>query len=437
MSRSHVRGPEPVGIGAADHLPGRLSTLAERWPRRPVLAVPDGPGWRVVTRTELAERVRSAAAGLIARGLAPGDRVALMSPARSEWTVADLAVLSAGGVTVPLDDTSSTERCRRILADSGAAWAFAATADLADRLVDAGADDVFVLDDGGLDELGDDGQCDRRNAWRLEQRLDRLSLDDVATIVYRSGAAGGPRGCVLTHGNLAWTTRQTEIHLHGVVGAGGRLLLLLPLAHIFGRLMQFVCLAAGLQVGYPASPRTVCTDLRTFEPTVLLSTTPVFEKLYDAAQAPQHTVTDPLGHRRMRRALGGRVRYCLSGGSPLPRDLAVEFGAAGVPILEGYGLTETTAPVTANTPSRRRLGTAGRPLPGVEVCVDDEGEILVSGGNVFRGYHGDDAGTGFDDGWFRTGDLGSLDGDGFLVLHDRRKDLDADDLADRIEPSYR
>ncbi len=436
MSRSHVQGPEPVDVGPADHLPGRLNALAERWPQQPVLATPEGSGWRAMTRSEVTERARSAAAGLVARGIGPGDRVVLTGPPRAEWLIADLAVLYAGGVTVPLYDTAPPGHCRRILDDAGAAWAFAATSELADRLEAAGAEDVFVMDDGGLDELADDGYCDGRSRGRLEQRLAGLSLDDAATIVYTSGSSGTPKGCVLTHGNIAWTIGQTGIHLREAIGPGGRLLMLLPLASIFARLLQFVCLDVGAQVGYPAAPHALLRDLRTFGPTVLPGTPRVFSDLYEAALEPGGSAPDPVVHRRMRTALGGQVRYCVSTGSPLPTELGLRFSGAGMPILEGYGLAETTAAVTVNTPGRRRLGTVGRPLPGVAVRVDGAGEILVAGGNVFRGYHREHDRSGPDGGWFRTGDLGSLGHDGFLTLRGRASDGIVDHVDGKTEPSY-
>lgn len=436
MSRSHVQGPEPVDVGPADHLPGRLSALTELWPQQPVVATPEGSGWRSMTRSKVTERARAAAAGLVARGIGPGDRVVLMGPPRAEWLIADLAVLYAGAVTVPLYTTAPPGHCRRILDDVGAAWAFAATAELADRLEAAGAEDVFVMDDGGLDELADDGYCDGRSPGRLEQRLAGLSLEDVATIVYTSGTTGRPKGCVLTHGNIAWTIRQTGIHLGEAIGPGERLLMLLPPSSIFARLIQFVCLDVGAQVGYPAAPHTLGSDLRTFGPTVLPGTPRMFSDLYEAALEPGGSVPDPVVHRRMRTALGGRVRYCVSTGAPLPHEVGLRFSGAGMPILEGYGRAETTAPVTVNTPGRRRPGTVGRPLPGVAVCVDGAGEILVAGGNVFRGYHGEDDRAGPDGGWFRTGDLGSVDDDGFLTLRGRASDGVDDHVDGRTEPSY-
>lgn len=454
MTRNTVRGAEPATLRPDEHLPGLFMRYAEQAPDQVALSIPAGDGWADVTWRELAAQVRHTAAGLVARGVKPGDRVALMSATRMEWTVADLAILTAGAVTVPLYDTSSVGQCRQILSDSGAQAAFAATGELADRLQQAGDSPVVVLEDGGLEELGDDAEAPDHK--EVDRRLSTLTLDDVATIVYTSGTTGDPKGCVLTHGNLAWTTRQARIHLDEVIGGGGRTLLFLPLAHIFARLIQFACLEAGLQIGFPGSPDDLRADMRSFRPTFLLGVPRVFEKVFEGARrqatglrAPlfdfavtsardwasaerpgpwlraRRAVADRLVLRRLREAMGGQVEFVVSGGAPLSRDLGLFFHGARMSILEGYGLTETTAPVCVNSPSRLRIGTVGVPLPGVEVRIADDGEVLVRGGNVFRGYHGNEEATAedFDGDWFRTGDLGTLDDDGFLTLHDRKKEI--------------
>lgn len=461
MSRSHVRGPDPVAVGPTDHLPGRLQDRARKAPDEPALAVPAGAaGWRDITWSDLDRQIANVASGLIARGVAPGDRVAIMSPTRVEWTIADLAVLSAGAVTVPLYDTSSPDQCRQILADSGARMCFAASADIADRLGDAGRQEVIVFDDDGLAELSEDGD----GGSGVEDRLAELSLDDPATIVYTSGTTGDPKGCVLTHGNLSWTTRQIRVHLDEAIGGGGSLLHFLPLAHIFARLIQFVCLDAGLRLGYARSMDDLPSDLKSFRPTFLLGVPRVFEKFFETAKRQatgvkkplfefaertgrdwaeadhpsvwtraRRAAADRLVYRQIRTALGGRVDYCVSGGAALSRDIALFFRSAGVPILEGYGLTETTAPATVNTPGDLRTGTVGKPLPGVEIRLDD-GEVLVKGGNVFAGYYGRED-NDFDGEWFRTGDLGALDEDGFLTLTDRKKEVIVTATGKNVAPT--
>lgn len=451
MSRTHVSGPEPAPVSDTDHVPGRVWAHADEEPDQPILAVAHGDGgWQEFTWSELARQVRSVAAGLVSRGVAPGERVGIMSPTRMEWTVADLAILSAGAVTVPIYDTSSPDQCRHILQDADVALTFAANAELADRLDEAGQKNVIVFDDGGLEELFEDGDGDAET--EVDRRQSQISLDDVATIVYTSGTTGDPKGCVLTHRNLAWTIRQTRIHFDEVIGGGGNLLHFLPLAHIFARVIQFVCLDAGLRVGYPRSMDELREDLDSFQPTFLLGVPRVFEKFFETAKRQatgvrkpvfqfavsaardwaeaenpgpwsraRRVLADRLVYRRMRAALGGRADYCVSGGAPLSRDLGLFFLAAGVPVLEGYGLTETTAPAAVNTPSQLRIGTVGKPLPGVEIRIDD-GEVLVKGGNVFAGYHNRED-SDFDGEWYRTGDLGELDDDGYLTLKDRKKEL--------------
>lgn len=450
MTRTHVSGSEPITVGPRENLAARVKDQAERNPGRPVLAIPGDGDWRHIHCAEFARRVEAVAAGLIGRGVGPGDPVAIMSPTRLEWTIADLAILSAGAVTVPLYDTSSAEQSRQILSDAGVHLAFAATPELADRLTEGGARDVFVFDDGGLEELADDGE---EHLDEVEQRTAAITHDDLATIVYTSGTTGAPKGCLLTHGNLIWTTRQARAHLDEVVGGGGSMLQFLPLAHIFARVIQFVCLDGGLLVGYSRSQDDVPDDLRSFRPTFLLGVPRVFEKFFETAKRQATGVKRPLfnfavssGHRwaraddpgpwlrgrrrladllvyrRLRTALGGRVTHCIVGGAPLSRELAQFFLAAKVPVLEGYGLTETTAPAAANTPSRMRIGTVGTPLPGVEIRIVDD-EVQVRGGNVFQGYHGRDDEDDFDGDWFRTGDLGMIDDDGYLTLRDRKKDL--------------
>jgi long-chain acyl-CoA synthetase len=454
MALTRTKGPTPIDVGPHDHLPARLDQLAVDEPDLPVVAVPEDSGWTELTRRELAERVHALAAGLVERGVEPGDRVALISPTRLEWTLADLAILASGGVTVPLYDTSSDEQCQDIMSDSGARFGFAATSELADRIGEAATDGVIVFDDGGIDELIEG--ADDASRQEVAERTERIQLDETATIVYTSGTTGEPKGCVLTHRNLAWTTVQTSAHLDDVVGSGGSLLQFLPLAHIFARLIQFVCLDAGLKVGYASSLDDLRDDLQTFQPTLVLGVPRVFEKFFDTARGQatgvrrplfdfavetgrqwaaadrpgpwstvKHRVADVLVYRRLRAALGGQVDHCVSGGAPLSRDLALFFHSAGLPVLEGYGLTETTAPAAVNTPTHLRYGTVGRPLPGVEIRLADDGEVMIRGGNVFAGYHGDrgDAEDDFDGDWFLTGDLGDIDDDGYLSLRDRKKDL--------------
>jgi long-chain acyl-CoA synthetase len=425
-----------------------------------VLSFPTEDGWQAITWAQLAARVRVVAAGLVAGGLRPGDRVALMGAPSAEWTVADLGILAAAGVTVPVYETSSAEQCGRILSNAGARVALVDAGDeLGARIESArrqapGLDAVLTLTDG-LEELAD--RAGGGDHAEVERRGAAMSGQDLATIVYTSGTTGAPKGCELTHHNVVWTARQVATAFRGVLGPDDSTLLVLPLAHALARLLQFLCLEAGVCLGYARSRATLAEDLRSFRPTLLLGVPRLFDKLYQGARDQtsgvgrwvfdaateagrqwsssghpglvlrgRHAIADRLVYRRLREALGGRVRYCVAGGAPLEPAVGRFFDAAGIPILEGYGVTETAAPAAVNTPEATRIGTVGRPVPGVTIAIADDGEVLVKGPSVFRGYHGDqqatrEAFTG--DGWLRTGDLGELDEDGFLRITGRIKEL--------------
>ena len=458
MVRAQAHGAAPAPVEPDRHLLSRL------WERasdpQPVLSFPTADGWQAITWAQLAARVRAVAAGLVAGGLRPGDRVALMGAPSAQWTVADLGILAAAGVTVPIYETSSAEQCGRILSNAGARVALVDAGDeLGARIESArrqalGLDAVLTLT-GGLEELA--GRAGGGDHAEVERRGAAISGQDLATIVYTSGTTGAPKGCELTHHNVVWTARQVATAFRGVLGPEDSTLLVLPLAHALARLLQFLCLEAGVRLGYARSRATLAEDLRSFRPTLLLGVPRLFDKLYQGARDQtsgvgrwifdaatqggrqwsssghpgpvlrgRHAIADRLVYRRLREALGGRVRYCVSGGAALEPALAHFFGAAGIPILEGYGVTETAAPAAVNTPDATRIGTVGRPLPGVTMAIADDGEVLVKGPNVFGGYHGDqqatrEAFTG--DGWLRTGDLGELDQDGFLRITGRSKEL--------------
>jgi long-chain acyl-CoA synthetase len=459
MIDRRVDGPEPREVPATDHL---LSTL---WAGPPegtdpvLLSRPRGDDWGHLTWTDLVDRVRSVAGGLVAHGLEPGDRVAIMSPTRLEWLIADLAVLAAGAVSVPVYDTSSLDQCHTILANARPRLAFVATSGLGELLAEAAPadrqlEDLVAFDDAGLGRLARD--ADPADLDEVDRRVSALCGDDLATIVYTSGTTGDPKGCELTHRNLVWTVRQSLLRLDGVLEDTDSTLLFLPLAHIFTRVVMYVALERGLHVGFARSLDHLPEDLRTFHPTFLLAVPRVFEKVFRTAQrqatgakAPifdlavrtgeafslaehpsvllrlQHRVSDVLVYAKLRAAVGGKVRFCVSGGAALNPRLGRFFQSAGITILEGYGLTETSAPATMNTPDELRIGTVGRPIPGVSIRMAEDGELLVSGGNVFRGYHRNPDATGevFDDEWFRTGDIGTIDDDGYVLITDRKKEL--------------
>ncbi|MFJ4579602.1 AMP-dependent synthetase/ligase [Streptomyces echinatus] len=432
-------------------------------------------GWRPVTAAAFAAEVAAVAKGLIAAGLEPGGRVVVMSRTRYEWTVLDFAVWAAGGRSVPVYPTSSAEQVEWIVRDSGARFAVTETAANAATVTTGTAGHprsprLWQLDSGDLADLtalGRDIPDDE-----LAERRGALTPDTVATICYTSGTTGRPKGCVLTHANLHAEAANTVELLHpvfqAVTGRAASTLLFLPLAHILGRSLQLACLLARIQIGHFPSvkPDELRPVLKEFRPTFLVGVPYLFEKIHDAGRATAERIGraasfdraeriavrfgeahlraflgtgkgpglglyaawalyDLLVYRRIRRELGGRMRYAVSGGSPLDRDLNLFFHAAGIVVYEGYGLTETSAAATIVPPLGPRPGTVGLPVPGVSVRIADDGEVLIRGGIVFGAYWNDPAATEdvLRDGWFATGDLGALDDDGYLTITGRKKDI--------------
>ncbi|HSJ43638.1 MAG TPA: long-chain fatty acid--CoA ligase [Euzebyales bacterium] len=460
MTRTHSKGRTPLEVPADHHLTTRLWQHAERSAGQEALRYWADGAWHPLAWGELADRVRGIAAGLIALGVGAGDRVALMSPTRAEWTIADLAILAAGAVTVPIYETSAADQCAWILSDSGAKVAICADAghagtleavrDRADALTE-----VFVIDDGGLDALAARGADELST---VDERVAGVTGDSVASIIYTSGTTGNPKGCVLTHANLLVTARQAQLALSSLLlPDDASTLLFIPLAHIFARVIQFALLDAGTVLGFARSVRTLSDDLKSFRPTFLLAVPRIFEKVFNAAQAKaqgprarifdaavataiewsesddpglvtnvKRAVFDRLVYAKLRGALGGRIRHCISGGAPLAPHLAHFFQAVGVDILEGYGLTETTAASAVNPPEWNKIGTVGQPWPGTEFRVAADGELLIRGPGVFQGYWQNDAATAEvldDDGWFHTGDLGAINDDGFVTITGRKKEV--------------
>ncbi|PTH89087.1 long-chain fatty acid--CoA ligase [Streptomyces sp. A244] len=432
-------------------------------------------GWQPVTAAAFAREVTAVAKGLIAAGLEPGGRVAVMSRTRYEWTVLDFAIWSAGGQTVPVYATSSADQVEWIVRDSGARHVVTETAANADTVLTGTAAHpeaprVWQLDGGALDDLTALGRDVPDE--EVTKRRTALTPDVTATLCYTSGTTGRPKGCVLTHANLHAEAANTVELLHPlfkeVTGETASTLLFLPLAHILGRTLQIACLMGRIEIGHCPSikPDELRPALRAFRPTFLVGVPYLFEKIHDTGRATAeklgrgasfdraHRIAvrfgaahmnrfldrgpgpgpglraawalyDLLVYRRIRKELGGRVRYAISGGSPLDRDLNLFFYAAGILIYEGYGLTETTAAATIVPPLDPRPGTVGLPVPGTAVRIADDGEVHIKGGIVFGAYWNNPAATGevLDDGWFATGDLGSLDEDGYLTITGRRKDI--------------
>ena len=438
-----------------------------------------GPnGWVDVTAAKFLQDVSALAKGLIAGGIEPGDKVAVMSPTSYEWTLVDFAIWFAGGVTVPIYETSSARQVEWIIQDAGVRRVFAGDRGIAALVtgVVAGSDvlrdrlvNVVRMDyDGDAPDLASlaaagAGVTDAE----LERHRSQAGLDDIASLVYTSGTTGNPKGCEITHGNFALVARNIVAFLPELLLQDqARTLMFLPLAHVLARAVQVVCLTAGATLGHTPGAAQLLEDLGTFRPTFLLVVPRIFEKvrataahkaalagkgrLFTAASnaaieysreedrrnrgqgdgpgllcRARHALFDRLLYPRLRQALGGQVGYTVSGASPLSPDDAHFFRGAGIPVLEGYGLTETTAPCTANTPARTRVGSVGIPVPGTTIRVAADGEILVKGIGVFKGYHNNPAANAgaFVDGFFRTGDLGELDAQGFLTVTGRKKDL--------------
>ncbi|UBU10568.1 AMP-dependent synthetase/ligase [Nonomuraea gerenzanensis] len=421
-------------------------------------------GWRPVTARQFAADVRSLAAGFLAAGIQPGDRVALLAATSYEWTLLDYALWTVAALPVPIYETSSAEQVRWVLEDAGPV-AVVVEHDSHRRLVEDVAEGlsrpprVWQIDGGGLDRLREDGR-DVDDA-QLRERRRAVSADDLATIIYTSGTTGRPKGCMLSHGNLLHEARVAIDSLEQIFGRHASTLLFLPLAHVFARVIQVACVERGVCLAHNADRARLTEDLAALRPSFLLAVPRVFERVHNTAQQRAraqgrgrifdwaertavaysqalddgrpgwrlrlaHRLADRLVYRRLRAALGGRVRYAISGGAPLGTRLGHFFRGIGITVLEGYGLTETSAAATVNLPHALKIGTVGPPLPGVGVRIADDGEILVKGPIVFQGYWRNEQVTRQSltaDGWLRTGDVGALDENGFLTISGRKKEI--------------
>ncbi|PXY33072.1 AMP-dependent synthetase/ligase [Prauserella endophytica] len=433
--------------------------------------------WRDVTAREFAAEALAVAKGLIKAGLKQGDRVGLMSKTRYEWTLIDFAIWAAGGVTVPIYETSSAEQVHWILSDSGAKAVFVETAEHGKTLGEVRGrlpelDHAWQIEGdkpavGELSSLGADVSDDDVHTRRRSVRA-----DDVATIVYTSGTTGRPKGVTLTHRNLLAEVRADIAAFPQLMGAGNSLLLFLPLAHILARAIALTAFTSRATLGHTADIKDLVADLGTFRPTFVVAVPRVFEKVYngaklkahsegkgkifDAAEATavayseardaggaglglkiKHTVFDKLVYTKLRAALGGRCVAAVSGGAPLGTRLAHFFRGIGVPVFEGYGLTETSAAANVNTEDAFKVGTVGRPVAGTSVRIADDGEVLLKGDIVFGSYWNNEQATAesLEDGWFHTGDLGELDDEGFLKITGRKKEIIVTAGGKNVAPS--
>ncbi|MGS0562279.1 AMP-dependent synthetase/ligase [Microbacterium aurugineum] len=428
--------------------------------------------WRPITTRGFEDEVRALAKGFMAQGIQAGDPIAIMAPTRYEWAVADLAAWFAGAVVVPIYETSSPTQVNAIVADAGVRLAIGGTAEHTALLQDALAESsaatlgAWTMDPGTSAALTDlvAGGVDVTDQ-ELEARRKTATQDDPATIVYTSGTTGEPKGVVLTHRNFLGQVLNIAAAYSEIVNEDGNTVIFLPLAHVLARGLQLICLASGMRIAHLSDPSTVVATLDTLRPTFLVVVPRVLQKIQAAAAGKaadkglagvwaraeataiawgrraeridagrriarnrglrlRHRVFDALFYRRLRAVMGGRVGYILSGGAALDTDLSLFFRGIGVPVIEGYGLTETTAPLTGNLPGRISSGSVGAPLPGLTVRISDEGEVLARGLGVFGGYRNPTHDEGaFIDGFFRTGDMGRLDEQGRLILEGRLKDV--------------
>jgi long-chain acyl-CoA synthetase len=423
--------------------------------------------WTDVTCAQVADQVRSAASGLIACGVQPGDRVALLSATRYEWAIIDFAILSIGAVTVPIYETSSVEQVRFVLADSGAVVAFVETDDHAGKVEQLEHElpalrKILQIDGSGppaLDELAEAGRD--IDAAEVQARLAAIKSADLATLVYTSGTTGRPKGCQLTHANLLFEMRGAKSSFPALLDKGQKLLVFLPLAHVLARAITISAFSYKVTLGFTSDVKNLVPTLGVFKPTLVVSVPRVFEKVYNTAEqnarndgkgwifgpaantaiewsqalaqsggpslllSLKHAVFDKLVYGKLRAALGGNCRAAISGGAPLGARLGHFYRGVGVTIYEGYGLTETSAAITVNQVDAVKVGSVGKLLPGNRMRVDDDTELLVSGGVVFSGYWNNQSETDalFSDGWFHTGDLGAIDDEGFLTIIGRKKEI--------------
>ncbi|MBN9629764.1 long-chain fatty acid--CoA ligase [Leifsonia sp. TF02-11] len=453
--------PADPEANATDLLVQRVAAT----PDAPLFSLPDGDGWKDVTAAEFHRQVIALAKGIVAAGIQPGDKIGLMCKTRYEWTLIDFATWFAGAVLVPIYETSSPAQVQWNMSDSGAVAVILEDAEMFSRFDEVHPDlpliqNVWQLHLGDLEKLVNAG-ADVPDE-EIERRRNLARGEDIGTLIYTSGSTGRPKGCVLTHSNFVELSRNAAEAIKDVVSppGGASTLLFITTAHVFARFIAVLAVTGGVKVGHQADTKQLLPALASFKPTFLLAVPRVFEKVYNSAEqkaeaggrgkifraaaqvAVEHSkaveagsvpfglklkfaLYDRLVFSKLRAAMGGRVKYAVSGSAPLGSHLGHFYHSLGIKILEGYGLTETTAPATVNRPDMFKIGTVGPVLPGVAVRLVEDGEIEVKGINVFKEYWKNPEATAaaFDDGWFRTGDLGSLDDDGYLTITGRKKEI--------------
>ena len=457
--------PGLVQTPSNENITDLLVQRAKKTPNLPLFGVEDSPGiWREVSASSFLEQVQDLARGFIAAGIKPGDAVALMSRTRYEWALIDFALWFAGAVSVPIYETSAPAQIEWVLSDSEAVALIVETKEHQERFEKIKANtpkiqNLWRLDDDSLFKLVGMGKDVSQE--QLETARTSRGLDSLATIIYTSGTTGKPKGCELLHHGFIDLSKNATLELPEVVKEGHATLLFLPLAHVYARFISILAVHGGIKVGHQPDTKTVAAGMQSFKPNFLLAVPRVFEKVYNSAEQKaeaggkgkifrkavaeaiaysealdtksgpslglkiKHKLFDVLVYKKLRAAMGGNVKYAVSGGAPLGARLGHFYRAIGLTVLEGYGLTETSAPAMIGRPSDAKIGKVGRVLPGCGVKIADDGEILLRGSNVLRGYWKNPEATkaAFLDGWFRTGDIGELDDEGFISITGRKKEL--------------
>jgi len=456
--------PGAVQVDPTDNVVSALQSRSEQAPDHSALATRNGARFEGISTAEFVSEVREVAAGIVALGLEPGTRVALFCSTRWEFTLFDYAIWASGCAVVTIYESSSAEQIEWIIGDSDSQMLVCETAEMrtkfdlvSERLPDCVS--VLVIEDGAAQALRA-GATDAARA-EVDLRIGRISHDDLASLVYTSGTTGRPKGCILTHGNFIWESRQLEAMAPALLNDTQRQLMFLPLAHVWARLVEVACISTGVTIYYSTGIPQLSEELALVEPTWMFGVPRVFEKIYNAAKhkadasgkgaifdratevaisysdktdaggpglflRAQHAVFDRLVYGKLRGVFGGDLQYVISGGAPLGKRLGHFFRGVGVTVLEGYGLTETTAGTSQNIPEAMQIGSVGRPFPGTTVRIADDGEILIKGGQIFSGYWKNEAATleSLDaDGWFHSGDIGEIDKLGFLTITGRMKEI--------------
>jgi long-chain acyl-CoA synthetase len=457
--------PALIVSAETDNITDLLINRVAETPKLAIFSQAQADGtWADVSAEEFLTQVQDLAKGLIASGIQPGQAVAIMSRTRYEWTLIDFAIWFAGAISVPIYESSSPSQMQWILSDSDSVALFIENEGHYHRYREIQdhtplVRQIWRLDDASLENLVRVGK--EVGADTLEMRRKSAKLSDLATIIYTSGTTGRPKGCELTHRGFVELSRNAKLELPEVLKVGNSTLLFLPLAHVFARFIEVLTVHAGIKVGHQPDSKNIAPAMASFKPHFLLAVPRVFEKVYNSAEQKaeaagkgkifrkaaytaiayskaldtksgpslalklQHKVFDVLVYKKLRAAMGGRVEYAVSGGAPLGTRLGHFFRAIGLVVLEGYGLTETTAPAMIARPRAVKIGKVGQMLPGTGIKIAEDGEILLRGNNILRGYWRNPEATSeaFEDGWFKSGDIGELDDDGFLSITGRKKEI--------------